>query len=384
MTAPRYHLRDEVELPAPPADVWRELLAELAGGSRWWLPNNTFVPLSGPVDRVGASLRVEVRPGGRDSRGPVLTFVATTRTVEPHRRLAMDFVDGCFRGSWRFDVEALADGAASRLSVTFDAVPQGWVRGLARVVDVGAQHSIGVRTAFDALAARLTVDGAGERPSVADVARATTTTVTADDGLELRALVTEPLRRSTDVHVVLVHGWASGPEAWDDVADALVAEGVPVLRVELRGHGATPLGGTPVTIDLLTRDLVTVLDGAGVGDVVLVGHSGGGLVALSAAVRDDVGAQGLVLAASAAHGAPVSRAELNVLGSPLLDVVLRTRRGPEAVLARTMGPSRPFAGRDAVARAFARTGPRVRATYFGASSGADLRHPRGGGDVPRA
>lgn len=74
--------------------------------------------------------------------------------------------------------------------------------------------------------------------------------------------------------VVLVHGAWHGAWCWDRVADALRADGIPVVAVDLPGHGQSeaPLGD--LTVDAAA--LRGVLDG--LDDAVVCGHSYGGAV----------------------------------------------------------------------------------------------------------
>ncbi|MBF4463163.1 MULTISPECIES: alpha/beta fold hydrolase [unclassified Rathayibacter] len=361
--------RDQVDLPAAPAEVWAALLAELGGGGRWWLPNNTFVPLAGRIDMLGAALRVEVRPKGRDGSGPVLAFTAVTRVAVAEELLAMDFVDGCFRGGWRFELSPLDGGRATRLAVVFEAEAAGWVRALARVVDVGAEHSAGVGLAFEQLAAHL----ADESP--AEVSRGVHS-VTLRGGGAIRVVRHAPAE-PTAVPIVLLHGWASSADVWEETAAGLARRGSVVLCPELRGHGGSAALPVPEATELLptlVEDALAVIDSlAGGGPVVLAGHSGGGLVALDAAAARPSVAAGLVLVSTAVRSDPLPGAERALVGGTFLGRVLRTGAGAELVLSRTMGPSRPFPGRRAVADAFAATRPRVRRVFFDASSGIDRR-----------
>ncbi|MBB5642444.1 alpha/beta fold hydrolase [Cryobacterium roopkundense] len=390
MSAPHYSVRDEVELEAPPAQVWAQLLAELSGAAQWWLPNNTFVPLAAGLDRIGSSVRVEVRPNGRTSRGPVLSFVATTRESVTNRTLAMHFVSGCFRGEWTFDLEPLAGGRATKLALTMEAEPQGWVRTLARLTDVGEQHSQGVRVAFERLAAVFSgsevanpARDTAALPSEIDTVRSDSFVV-AQDGASVHVTRIAPHNPTTAVHAVLLHGWGSDAQLWADTAAELIAEGVPVVCPDFRGHGATAISGAVLSLDLLAGDIEIVIDSLGQTDFVLVGHSGGGLVALEIAARRPAGLRGLVLASSAARQDQISLVERWVIGSSLLGWALRSARGAEFILSRTMGPGRTFPGRLSVARAFAATAAPVRSAYFAASSAADLRHRLPAIDVPVA
>lgn len=388
MNAPHYAVRDEVLLAAPPARVWSVLMAELSGASQWWLPNNTFIPLASSPARPGSSVRVEVRPNGRDARGPVLAFIATTRECEPERRLLMDFVDGCFRGSWCFELVPSADGSSTRLMLAFDAEPRGWVRQLARVVDVGAAHSTGVRIAFERLA--MVLDRGAEASNGTPVAPAALPRRAADrihghviapDGSRLATVEHLPLDAPTGT-AILLHGWASDASSWDGVADILTRKGVRVLCLDLRGHGGSARALLPETtalLEVLVKDVLTLLEDHDVfpSDVVsrpvIVGHSGSGLVAIDVVSARSSSLAGLVLVSSAAKQEPLGAAEDAVIGSSLLGRVVETARGGELLLSRTMGPARPFSGRRDVASAFAATAPSVRRAFFRASSGSDRR-----------
>jgi pimeloyl-ACP methyl ester carboxylesterase len=63
-------------------------------------------------------------------------------------------------------------------------------------------------------------------------------------------------------------------------------EGVRVVALDFRGHGLSEHRDTYRYADY-ERDLETLLDSLGLGEVTVAGHSLGGYVALSAAVRDE-------------------------------------------------------------------------------------------------
>lgn len=85
---------------------------------------------------------------------------------------------------------------------------------------------------------------------------------------------------------LLVHGaWHSG-HAWDRVVPLLTAAGHRVLAPSLTGHGdKAHLLGPEVGLDTHVDDVVGLITGENLTDVVLVGHSYGGLVISSAANR---------------------------------------------------------------------------------------------------
>lgn len=108
--------------------------------------------------------------------------------------------------------------------------------------------------------------------------------VQAVDGVELGVIETGP--PDAEVTAVLLHGWTLSSELWDAVANEL-ATSVRVLRVDHRGHGCSERGrDAHLTIEQLGRDLGAVLDAlAPGGDVVLVGHSMGGMTIMHLAAQ---------------------------------------------------------------------------------------------------
>ena len=77
--------------------------------------------------------------------------------------------------------------------------------------------------------------------------------------------------------LVLLHGLGEGAVSWAPVVPRL-AEGHRVLALDLRGHGASDWPGA-YRLEQMRDDVVGVLDALGLGEVVLVGHSMGGVVA---------------------------------------------------------------------------------------------------------
>jgi len=77
--------------------------------------------------------------------------------------------------------------------------------------------------------------------------------------------------------LVLVHGAWHGAWCWRHVLAPLRARGHQVLAPDLPGHGDDPEEPAGQTLDGYARRIEAVVDGCS-GDVVLVGHSLGGLV----------------------------------------------------------------------------------------------------------
>src|SRR5258705_9187178 len=80
-----------------------------------------------------------------------------------------------------------------------------------------------------------------------------------------------------DPVVVLAHGWTNAREVWAPVARRLVANGRRVVLYDQRGHGASTVGADGHRIDALADDLRAILDALDLHDVVVAGHSMGGM-----------------------------------------------------------------------------------------------------------
>ncbi len=81
-----------------------------------------------------------------------------------------------------------------------------------------------------------------------------------------------------------VHGWSCHPSYWK----AQVKHFAPhykVVTIDLAGHGASGLNRRDWTIPAFGQDVVAVVDHLDLNEVVLVGHSMGGLVVLEAVQR---------------------------------------------------------------------------------------------------
>lgn len=84
--------------------------------------------------------------------------------------------------------------------------------------------------------------------------------------------------------VLFIHGAANDHSVWALQSRYFAHHGRNVLAVDLPGHGRSE--GTPLaSIEAIADWMLEVLDAAGVGKAVLVGHSMGSLAALAAAAR---------------------------------------------------------------------------------------------------
>lgn len=111
--------------------------------------------------------------------------------------------------------------------------------------------------------------------------------VRADDGTRLAAYVDGP-DSGARATLVLAHGWTLDHRTWDRVVHGLRAADpeLRVVRYDQRGHGASAHGPKRPTIRRLGDDLAGVVRAlAPDGDVVLAGHSMGGMSILAMAGR---------------------------------------------------------------------------------------------------
>ncbi|MFI5756900.1 SRPBCC domain-containing protein [Streptomyces sp. NPDC051569] len=150
-----YDIIDEAVVDAPADVVWDALIAEFRGAAQWWVPANTFETVSGAPDEIGGRVAGIVHTKGVGNGGPKLRFTARTTSVEPGRRLTVEYVDGVFRGPASFTLEPLDGGHRTRISMHFQGRPNGKLKLLAKVADIGAEHSKAAQAAFAALDAKL-------------------------------------------------------------------------------------------------------------------------------------------------------------------------------------------------------------------------------------
>jgi pimeloyl-ACP methyl ester carboxylesterase len=144
-----------------------------------------------------------------------------------------------------------------------------------------------IRLATLAMLVMLTILGCGGREitekdaePVEPTAKTGPGTVTSADGVEIAYTI----HRIDQPNLVLVHGWMCDQSYWSEQVSAL-AEGFGVITVDLAGHGASATNREQWTIPSLGADVEAVISELGLEDVIVVGHSMGGLVAMDVARR---------------------------------------------------------------------------------------------------
>lgn len=178
--------------------------------------------------------------------------------------------------------------------------------------------------------------------------------------------------------VVMIHGWTCCKDMWAPLARRLVAGGYSVAMYDQRGHGASKLGSAGATIDAMGDDVADVLEALDARNATIVGHSMGGMAAMSAITRkpellnDQIGR--LILLSTAAgrlgYGFGDGLAEF-FLSSPVVNLALESPFG-------FLGPRRAFGDRpvkDQLLRQRDYTlscEPAVRSKFLGAMLAMDL------------
>ncbi len=104
-------------------------------------------------------------------------------------------------------------------------------------------------------------------------------TVILSDGASLNVL-----EDGTGPALLLISGLGGTANFWSPCVPALAAH-FRVIRLDQRGIAKSTRGTAPCTIDQLAQDCLSVLDDCGVDQAIIVGHSTGGCIAQTMALR---------------------------------------------------------------------------------------------------
>lgn len=96
--------------------------------------------------------------------------------------------------------------------------------------------------------------------------------------------------------VVLVHAIGCDLRMWDSIAPRLLTGGLRVVRVDVRGHGASPVPARPYSLEGLAGDVAGVLDRLAIEKAHWIGLSMGGMIGQAFALRHGDRLARLVLA----------------------------------------------------------------------------------------
>lgn len=96
--------------------------------------------------------------------------------------------------------------------------------------------------------------------------------------------------------VMLIAGLASDSQSWLPIVESLSAQ-FQVILLDNRGVGRTQPHSAASSIEQMADDCISLADHLGIAQLSLVGHSMGGMIALSCAARYPQRVQQLVLLA---------------------------------------------------------------------------------------
>lgn len=109
--------------------------------------------------------------------------------------------------------------------------------------------------------------------------------------------------------VVFTHGATMDHRMFDAQVSHVVAEGYRALTWDIRGHSRSkPIGGG-FSLEIVTRDLLAILDEVGSGEAIHVAQSFGGFIAQEIAYRHPERVRTLALIGSSSITAPLKRGE---------------------------------------------------------------------------
>lgn len=206
-----------------------------------------------------------------------------------------------------------------------------------------------------------------------------------EDGASLETLLAGP---AGGPPVVLSHCWTGAMDVWAPVARRLVRMGHRVVLYDQRGHGKSTFGNGLDDVRRLGDDLAQVLAALDLRDVILVGHSMGGMTvqAYVGAHPDDAveRVSGVVLVATAARtlgrALPAFVAE-TAMGDVWLARVKETRLG-HAMVRRSLGRRSVDEHAELVHDLLHATPPASRVACLLAMASMDLRAGLANAHVP--
>jgi len=107
----------------------------------------------------------------------------------------------------------------------------------------------------------------------------------------------------TNPPLVLMHSIGTDNTLYDRAAPFLEQQ-FRLLRIDIRGHGASDAPQGEYSLSLLAQDCLAIMDAAGVADAIICGTSLGAMIAMQLALDAPSRAKGLVLANTSAEMDP--------------------------------------------------------------------------------
>jgi pimeloyl-ACP methyl ester carboxylesterase len=100
--------------------------------------------------------------------------------------------------------------------------------------------------------------------------------------------------------IVFLHGWMCNQTFWRAQCEEPVRRNYRCLTIDFRGHGNSEVPTSGYSLEQLTSDVGEIIAALGLGRVIIVGHSMGGMVAQQFCLERPEQTAGLVLVATIA------------------------------------------------------------------------------------
>jgi pimeloyl-ACP methyl ester carboxylesterase len=139
--------------------------------------------------------------------------------------------------------------------------------------------------------------------------------------------------------IVLSHGWTENQKLWSCLVKELQKDKRYVITYDHQGHGDSSIGNLGLTVDAISQDLSDLIEGLDLNDVILVGHSMGGMTAQNLMINKSAKnrVKALILVATAASAVPLaSLAKIQPLSDQIVSL-LRSSLLEEAFLNDSVG-----------------------------------------------
>jgi pimeloyl-ACP methyl ester carboxylesterase len=139
--------------------------------------------------------------------------------------------------------------------------------------------------------------------------------------------------------IVLSHGWTENQKLWSCLVRELLKDNRYVITYDHQGHGDSSIGNLGLTIDAIAQDLSDLIEGLNLENVILVGHSMGGMTAQYVMVNKPAKTRvsALLLVATAASAVPMATlAKLPAVSGQVVSL-LRSTLLEEAFLNDSIG-----------------------------------------------
>jgi 3-oxoadipate enol-lactonase len=117
-------------------------------------------------------------------------------------------------------------------------------------------------------------------------------------GLGGRRIAYDLIGQNSAPVLVCAHALAADSGMWAEAVPAALAQGVRVLRIDMRGHGGSDAVPGDYTLGELANDIVAVLDAVGIARVHFLGLSIGGMIGEALAIHHGARVASLMLCES--------------------------------------------------------------------------------------